>query len=136
MTPSASPAQPPAFPAEAPPGFVVSHLSQMVRGWFVGDFEPVVLRTAGVEVAVQHYPAGAHEAWHVHKIATEITVIVSGRARMNGREFGPGEIIHIQPGHGTDFEALEDTVTTVVKLPSVKGDKYVMNPPTSLSPHA
>lgn len=105
-------------------GFAVSHLGGMVRGWFVGDFDPVVYRTPGVEVAVQHYPAGSKEAWHFHKVATEITVIVSGQAKMNGQVFGPGDIILIQPGHGTDFEAIADTVTTVVKLPSVKGDKY------------
>lgn len=121
---------------ENPPGFVTGRLSGMTRGWFVGDFDPVLLRTPEVEVAVQHYPAGSREAWHVHQVATEVTVIVSGRARMNGREFGAGEIILIQPGHGTDFEALEDTVTTVVKTPSVKGDKYLQDPPPPLSAHA
>jgi quercetin dioxygenase-like cupin family protein len=121
-----------------PPGFVTGRLSDMVRGWFVGDFEPSLLRTSGVEVAVQTFKAGSHEAWHIHKIATEITVIVRGRARMNGREFGEGDMILIQPGFGTDFEALEDTTTAVVKLPSVRGDKYLMDPPQPLSllPHA
>jgi quercetin dioxygenase-like cupin family protein len=118
-----------------PPGFVTGRLSDMVRGWFVGDFEPSLLRTSGVEVAVQSYPAGSREAWHVHKIATEITVIVRGRARMNGREFAEGDMVLIQPGYGTDFEALEDTTTAVVKLPSVRGDKYIMDP-SEILPHA
>ena len=30
-------------------------LADMVKGWFVGDFAPVVLRSADVEVAVKHY---------------------------------------------------------------------------------
>lgn len=72
----------------------------------------------------------------MHKVATEMTVIVRGRVRMNGVEFRAGDIIVIQPGSGTDFEVIEDTVTTVVKIPSVRGDKYVMDPPPSLSSNA
>ena len=33
-------------------------LSNMVRGWFVGDFEPSVYRTNAVEAAVKSYKAG------------------------------------------------------------------------------
>lgn len=102
----------------------------------MGDFEPVMLRSPGFEVAVQEYAAGDQEPWHMHKVATEMTVIVRGRVRMNGVEFRAGDIIVIQPGSGTDFEVIEDTVTTVVKIPSVRGDKYVMDPPPSLSSNA
>jgi mannose-6-phosphate isomerase-like protein (cupin superfamily) len=110
-----------------PAGFRVSQLSGMVRGWFVGDFAPTALRSSAFEAAVQHYKAGDREPWHVHRVATEITVIVSGRALMNGLELSAGTIVVIEPGHGTDFTALEDTVTAVVKAPSVKGDKYLSN---------
>ena len=55
----------------------------------------------------------------LHKIATEITAIVSGKAKMNGRVVSAGEIVVIQPGEARGFEALEDTVTTVVKIPGV-----------------
>ena len=100
-------------------------LEDMVRGWFVGGFEPTLYKTTDVEVAVQHFKAGDKEASHCHKIATEITVIVSGRARMKGQEYGAGSIIRIAPGEYTDFEALEDTITTVVKLPGALNDKYL-----------
>lgn len=110
---------------QTPPGINVSSLSDMVRGWFVGDFEPSVLRTTAFEAAVQRFTAGDHEAWHVHRVATEITVIVSGRAEMNGMEVKAGDVVVIKPGHGTDFKALEDTVTAVIKTPSVRGDKYL-----------
>ncbi len=100
-------------------------LSDMVRGWFVGGFEPSVLSTTEVEVAVQHFRAGDEEASHCHKIATEITVIVSGRAYMGGKEVVAGDIVKIFPGEFTGFKALEDTVTTVVKLPGALNDKYL-----------
>jgi hypothetical protein len=45
---------------------------------------------------------------------------------MNGVEYNEGEIVVIEPGEATDFEALQDTITTVVKLPCAKDDKYIV----------
>jgi hypothetical protein len=101
-------------------------LEAMVKGWFVGDFAPAALRSEHCEVAVKHYAAGDHEAAHYHAIATELTAIVSGRVRMLGREWGAGDILTIEPGEATDFLALTDAVTVVVKLPSVAGDKHLI----------
>lgn len=99
-------------------------LDDMTKGWFVGDFDPVVLRTDAAEVAMKHYEAGSKEARHMHKIAPEVTLVATGRVRMNGVEYGAGDIILIEPGEATDFEALTDVMTVVVKVPSVAGDKY------------
>jgi quercetin dioxygenase-like cupin family protein len=43
---------------------------------------------------------------------------------MQDREWGPGDIIVLEPGEATSFEALTDAVNVVVKTPSAKGDKY------------
>jgi hypothetical protein len=103
-------------------------LDDMIRGWMVGDFEPACYRTTACEVACQRYEAGDTEPLHVHRVATEITLIASGRARMNGRVLGPGDILRLEPGDAADFVALEPTISVVVKLPSVPGDKYVIEP--------
>jgi len=100
-------------------------LDTFTKGWFVGNFSPTLLATDAVEVAVKHYRAGEAESAHFHKVATELTLIVSGRVRMSGEEVGPGEIIKIEPGQATDFMPLTDTTTVVVKLPCVSGDKYI-----------
>jgi quercetin dioxygenase-like cupin family protein len=100
-------------------------LDDMFKGWFVGDFSPVAFRTPGVEVGVKSYAAGNCEDEHHHKVATELTLIISGEVRMLGRTWSAGDIITIEPGEATSFEALTDTVTVVVKLPSVTGDKYL-----------
>ncbi len=99
-------------------------LDDFTKGWFVGNFSPTLVATDAVEVAVKHYRAGESEAAHFHKVATELTLIVSGRVRMSGEEVGPGEIIKMEPGTATDFMPLTDVTTVVVKLPCVKGDKY------------
>lgn len=101
-------------------------LEDMIKGWFVGNFEPTLLRTNDVEVAVKSYKKGDYEEKHFHKIATEITVIISGRVRMNGVEYKKGDIIVMEPFEATDFECLEDdTQNVVVKIPGANNDKYV-----------
>lgn len=103
-------------------------LEDMIKGWFVGNFEPTLLKTNDVEVAVKEYKKGDKEEKHYHKLATEITVIVSGKVKMNGVVYSKGDIIVIEPNEATDFEALEDTVNTVVKLPGANDDKYLGEP--------
>jgi len=104
-----------------------AQLENMVKGWFVGNFEPSIYKTEAVEVGIKQYKAGDKEVWHFHKVATEITVIVQGAVRMCGQEFRTNDIVVIPPGEGTAFEALEDSITAVVKLPGAVNDKYVMD---------
>ncbi len=100
-------------------------LDQMIRGWFVGNFFPTLYKTNAVEVAVKHYAKGQNEAYHYHKIATEITVIISGTIRMNNQYFSAGDIIVLQPGESSNFEALTDSINVVVKIPGANNDKYL-----------
>lgn len=100
-------------------------LSEMIGGWFVGNFSPSILTSADFEVAVKTYKAGDCEDWHVHKIGTEITVILDGRAEIDGKILENGDIILLEPGYGTAFRALTDVKTVVVKTPSIANDKYV-----------
>lgn len=99
-------------------------LEEMSKGWFVGEFEPTLIKSKDVEVAVKEYRKGDKENRHYHKLATEVTVICTGRVRMNGIEYRKGDMILIEPNESTDFEALEDTITTVCKHPCAIGDKY------------
>jgi hypothetical protein len=101
-------------------------LDDMVKGWFVGNFQPSLYPTNDVEVAVKKYAAGTQEPSHYHKIATEITVIVSGEVEMSGQLFRAGDIIIMEPEEITDFKAITDVITTVVKLPGANNDKYLV----------
>lgn len=104
----------------------VDNLDSMIGGWFIGNFEPSLFKTNDCEVAVKRYKNGDYEGRHYHKIATEYTVIVNGRVKMNGVEYGPGSIITMEPNEVTDFECLEDgTVNVVVKIPGANDDKYL-----------
>ena len=102
-----------------------SRLDDMIGGWFIGNFEPSLLRTNDVEVAIKKYKGGDAEEEHYHKIATEYTAIVSGKVKMMGIEYGEGDIIVIKPMESTNFIALTDVTTVVVKIPGATNDKYI-----------
>ncbi len=104
----------------------LSRIYDMTKGWFVGNFDPSLYKTNDCEVAVKSYKKGDAESAHYHKIATEITVIISGRVRMFDRDFSAGDIVYVEPGEATAFEALEDSVNVVVKLPGANNDKYLV----------
>lgn len=96
----------------------------MVNGWFVGAFTPSAFATSAVEVGVKVYARGTVEARHYHRIATELTAIISGCVKMNGQLISAGTVVVIEPMESTDFEAIEDSVTVVVKIPGALDDKY------------
>jgi len=100
------------------------NLEDMFKGWFIGNFEPSLFKTSEVEVGVKKYKAGDFEGYHHHKIATEFTLILDGQVEMSGKIYKDGDIVKIPPGISTDFKALTDTTTVVVKIPGVVNDKY------------
>lgn len=100
-------------------------LENMVKGWFVGNFDPVIYRTKDVEAAVKRYRQGDYEESHYHKIATEITVVISGEVEMNGIRYKENDIIVMEPGDVTDFKAVTDVVNVVLKIPGANDDKYL-----------
>ena len=100
------------------------NLEEMFKGWFIGNFEPSLFKTNDVEIGVKKYKIGEFENSHFHKIATEFTVVISGIVEMNGVQYCKNDIIKVIPGISTNFKAITDVVTVVVKLPGVNNDKY------------
>ena len=102
-------------------------LEDMIKGWFVGSFSPSVFATNDCEVAIKKYTAGMYEPPHFHKIATEITAVIGGTVKMAGKTWEDGDIILLEPGTVTDFEAVTDVTTVVVKVPGSIDDKYLID---------
>ena len=103
----------------------IDNLNNMKLGWFIGDFVPSIFRTEEFEVALKKYDAGDYEEKHFHKKATEITVIIEGKVKMNQKQYISGDIIVMEPNESTDFLALTDVINVVVKIPSVMNDKFI-----------
>jgi len=102
------------------------HLKNFIGGWVVGNFDPSIIKTDQFEVAIKHYKEGQLEQRHLHKLAEEITIIVSGKVRMNSVMYTSGDIVFIDKDESTDFEVLQDTITCVIKIPSILNDKYII----------
>lgn len=99
-------------------------LKDMKRGWFIGNFEPSVIKTEYFEVSILTHHKDEKWPKHYHKLADEITVLISGHMKMNGTEIFAGDIILIEKNEITVPEFLDDCVIVCVKIPSVIGDKY------------
>ena len=101
-------------------------LDKMTRGWIVGDFDPAVLKTKDCEVGYKIYKAGDTEDAHYHKVATELTLVTKGIITLNGIKYSEGDIAVIEPGEIVKFRSVTDAENVVFKIPSVKGDKYIV----------
>jgi len=101
------------------------NIQDMHGGWFVGDFLPTMYKTRQCEVAYKEYEAGFVDQKHHHRKATELTLIVKGKAKFNENIIETGEGVVIFPGESVEFTALEETATVVVKVPGATNDKYL-----------
>ena len=102
-------------------------LDDMIKGWFVGDFEPVVLKTKQVEVAYQTHAAGEKHDIHYHKKSREYNLLIRGKMIINERELNGGDIFILEPYEISEPTFLTDVELVVVKMPSIKDDKYIVN---------
>lgn len=101
-------------------------LNDFTRGWVVGNFEPSLIKTENIEVAIQEYKVGDTEAAHYHKEAIEYNVILDGTVSFNNDLYSKDEICIIEKNEITEFKAVTDARVLVIKSVSVKGDKYLI----------
>ena len=101
------------------------NLKDFEKGWFIGNFSPTLLNTEEFEVAIKYYKKGDYEEIHYHKKAVEYTIIVKGKVKMFDTIFKKGDIIEVNPYDKTSFTALSNTITVVIKTPSVKNDNFI-----------
>lgn len=103
---------------------VLNNINNMFRGWFIGNFEPSVLKTKDFEVGLLTHKQGEQWPKHYHAIATEYNLLVSGKMIIKETMIEPGDIFVIEPNEIADPSFLEDCTVLCVKVPSIPGDKY------------
>ena len=101
-------------------------LEDFKLGWLVGNFSPSIFRTSEVEFGIKYYKKNTSEPNHVHKLCDEYTIIISGKAVVNDNTYNKGDIIHIKKNQPAQFTTLEDTITAVIKTPSIVNDKHIL----------
>lgn len=100
-------------------------LKDFIGGWIIGDFHPSLFKNQDFEVGVKFFNAGDKEASHKQILATEITVICEGSARVGKVLLQTGDVLVIHPGEYADFEALTNGSLACVKFPSIPSDKIL-----------
>lgn len=104
----------------------VYNLKDFKGGWFIGNFIPTLHSTNQFEISVKKYKSGDHDQKHLHKHAVEYTIIIEGVVKMNNTQYYADDIIEISKEEATDFTAITNATTCVVKIPCVIGDKYLI----------
>jgi len=99
------------------------NISQMVKGWFIGNFEPSVYRTCLFEVGYKQHKAGENYGAHYQVKAIEYNLLVRGVLEINGERFTDGDIFTIAPGYVVKPIFVSDCEVVVVKVPSLPFDK-------------
>ena len=103
-----------------------SNVMEYKNGWLLGNFSPALIQTNDFEVCVKSFKVGDCEASHYQVIATEITVVLSGKVRMGEVLLTEDEILVVEPGEVIDFEALTDCKVLGIKFPSLPDDKVTV----------
>lgn len=100
-----------------------AHIDNFIKGWFIGNFEPSLLK-ANFEVGVQTHAAGELHTDHFHKLSTEINLVIEGTIKINNQLFVPGDIFILEPYEISQVEYITDVKILVVRNQSDPDDKY------------
>lgn len=100
-------------------------LDEMVKGWFIGNFEPTAFKTDLFEVNCRVHPKGEQWEMHYHRTSKEINLLVDGKMIFNDVELSAGDIFIVEPWQISDPCFLEDTTVVCIRIPSIN-DKNII----------
>jgi len=101
-------------------------LEDMFRGWFIGDFEPSVLKNTGFEIGYLLHKKGEIWQTHYHNNLIEVNLMVEGRMILNDLEINKNEIFVIDKKVIACPIFLEDCRILCIKIPHMVGDKIII----------
>lgn len=93
-------------------------------GWFIGNFEPSLLKNKFFEVAIHFYKKDQEWPKHYHKEAREYNMLISGEMTINDFPIEENEIFVIDQYEIAEPKYQTDCTVLIIKVPSVPGDKY------------
>lgn len=99
-------------------------LNQYVRGWFIGNFEPSLIKTAQLEIGLLTHNKNEKWDFHYHTEADEVNFLLEGRMLLNEQVIEKGMQFIIYKNQIACPVFLEDCKVLCIKTPSVPTDKY------------
>lgn len=107
----------------------VHKLSDFIGGWFIGDFQPTLLKTPGFEVAWKVHTGHEGVEPHLHRQVTEYNLLAHGSMTVNGVRLEERDLFILHPGERVDIDIHTEQVHVVcVKVPSIPADKESCEP--------
>jgi dTDP-glucose pyrophosphorylase len=105
----------------------IYELENYINGWFIGNFEPSILKNSGVELAVMNKKKGIgiHD-FHYHEHCIEINVLIKGTMKCNNKIIKENQIFVFNPCVPSVYEYLEDCTFVVFKNKPSNTDKVIM----------
>ena len=102
------------------------NIKDFTRGWFIGNFDPSIIKTQDFEVGIMIHKKNDHWPTHFHKIITEYNIVLEGKIQFNDRTYEKGDIFIVPPYTVALCNFLEDCSILVIKTPSVPSDKHLV----------
>ena len=103
----------------------IYHVSDYHNGWFIGNFDPTILKREDFEVGYKKHKIGEQYDIHYHKETIEINLLTKGKMIIQDKTLNAGDIFVIYPYEISDPIFIEDCEVLVVRVPSVSKDKYL-----------
>jgi hypothetical protein len=104
----------------------VRNIEEMVGGWFIGNFDPAILKTEHFEVGYKLHRKGEDWPAHYHT-GMEYNFLISGKMEICGEVLEAGALFTIESMEVAAPVFLEDCQVVVIKVPSLPGDKYIVD---------
>jgi quercetin dioxygenase-like cupin family protein len=102
------------------------NISEFWRGWFIGNFDPSILKTDQFEVGLLTHTKGEKWPTHYHAQHTEYNLLIKGKMVICNEVINEGEIFILEPYEVADPDFVEDCLILCIKHPSVPGDKITV----------
>lgn len=101
--------------------------SEKFKGWYVGKFEPNLIKSDNYEFGFKHIFKGTKPDYHYHKVKTEYTILIEGKILLekSGQIILPITTVKLEPFEKNDQYFLEDSIILIINTPSIKNDKYL-----------
>lgn len=103
---------------------ISSSIDIFKNGWFVGYFEPSLVKTKNFECGVKFMKKGDINPSHYHAESVEINYISYGKVMFNDVVFESNSIVLIEKNECSKFVCLEDCCIFIVRDNSNNLDKH------------
>ena len=105
----------------------VVDISDFKDGWFIGNFEPTMLKTVDFEIALKIHKRDEKIKPHRHNHTVEYNLLTDGKMEVNGSLIEEGKIFIFDKAEICKVKILSDVAKVVcIKVPSNPHDKEIV----------